>query len=358
MIMKTVWIIVIAIVSLAGLFALYLLIVAVVPGISAPGQPVSAGRLPGEAVPPHSEGIRRDVSFEVDGSSLKAWLYSPQNASAPLPCIIMGHGFGGTRDMGLALYADRYQAAGFAVLVFDYRYMGASDGEPRQLISIPRQLEDWAAAIRFARSRPEIDADKIALWGTSMSGGHVIVSAARDPKIVCVSAQCPGLDGRKAAELGFTRDGIAHGLRMLVHGQRDLVRSWLGLSPHKIPIFGRPGTIACLTTPDAYDAAKKLARKGFVNEVCARINIRGDKYRPVKHAGNVRCPVLLQICDNDSLVPPSTAEEAIERLGKYAEVIHYPIGHFEIYFGQNFEKAVRDQLAFFNKHLLQGVASQ
>lgn len=264
----------------------------------------------------------------------------------------MGHGFGGTKDMGLAAYALRFQAAGYAVLVFDYRYFGESSGEPRQLIWIPDQLEDWAAAIEFSRSRKEIHTEKIALWGTSMSGGHVIVSAARDHKIACVAAQCPGLDGRETALIAFKRHGIGHGLKMLFHGQRDIVRSWLGLSPHKIPIFGKPDTVACLTTPDAFDAAEKLVQAGFVNEVCARINIRGDKYRPVKHAANVRCPVLLQICDNDALVPPHTTGESIQRLGQKATVVHYPIGHFDIYFGDNFEKAVGDQLAFFNQHLL------
>jgi hypothetical protein len=150
----------------------------------------------------------------------------------------------------------------------------------------------------------------------------------------------------------FEREGIGYSLRMIMHGQRDIVRSWLGLSPHKMPIVGKPGSVAVLTTPDAYDSFGKLAPGNFVNEVCARITIRGDKYRPVKEAQNVRCPVLLQICDKDSLTPLSAAEETERKLGKYAEVKHYPIGHFDIYFGSAFEKAVSDQLDFFKKHLV------
>ena len=91
--------------------------------------------------------------------------------------------------------------------------------------------------------------------------------------------------------------------------------------------------------------------ESFINEVCARIVIRGDKYRPVKHARNVRCPVLLQICDHDSITPSSAAEETKKNLGEYAEVKHYPIGHFDIYIGDNFEKSVRDQLEFFKEHI-------
>jgi fermentation-respiration switch protein FrsA (DUF1100 family) len=352
MLAKIAWISLIAIGSLVGLFAIYLLVVGAVPGISAPKQPVKTNRPTEKASAASLSAIRQDAGFEVHGTALHAWLYLPQNPPAPVPCIVMAHGFGGTKDMGLSPYAERFQAAGYAALAFDYRHFGASDGEPRQLLWIPGQLEDWTAAIQYARSRKEIDPGRIALWGTSMSGGHVIVTAAKDPKIACVSAQCPGLDGRKGAEIAFTRHGIGHGLRMIVHGQRDLVRSWLGLPPHKIPIFGRPGTVGCFTTADAYPAAEKLAKKGFVNEVCARINIRGDKYRPVKYTDAVKCPVLVQICEKDRLVPPVTLEESIKKLGDLAEVMRYPIGHFDIYFDKNFESAVADQLAFFMKHLL------
>ena len=346
------WASLITIGSLAGLFAIYLFVLAIVPGIMVPAQTVIPKSPFNEKDLAREKKIRQNVSFRIGGTALKAWLYLPQRTTAPPPCIIMGHGFGGIKDMGLALYAERYQDAGLAVLVFDYRHFGESEGEPRQLLWIPHQLEDWAAAIQYARSRNDINPEKIALWGTSMSGGHVIVTAAKDPEIACVSAQCPGLDGRKGAQIAFTRHGIGHGLIMLVHGQRDIARSWLKLTPHKIPIFGEPGTIACLTTPDAYPAAERLAVAGFNNEVCARINIRGDKYRPVKHAKDVKCPVLIQVCEKDSLVPPSTLEESIKVLGNHAEVIRYPIGHFDIYFGENLEKALADQLAFFKKHLL------
>jgi pimeloyl-ACP methyl ester carboxylesterase len=139
--------------------------------------------------------------------------------------------------------------------------------------------------------------------------------------------------------------------RLVMHGQRDLVRSWLGLSPHKIPIVGKPGSIACLTTKDAYDGYADLASNAFVNEACARIVIRGDKYRPVEYARKVRCPVLLLVCEHDSLTPKSAAEETEKRLGQYAEAIYYPIGHFDIYSGENFESAVNDQLAFLGKHM-------
>jgi dienelactone hydrolase len=335
----------------AGLIVLYLSIVTFVPGFKVPAQPLEQGKQRIDKVGSKPSWTRKDVSFEVKGTSISAWLYLPDNLSVQVPCIIMAHGFGGTKDMGLESYAIRYQEAGFAVLIFDYRHLGESGGEPRQLIWIPYQLEDWSAAITYARGLKEIDPAKIALWGTSMSGGHVIVTAAKDTQIACVVAQCPGLDGRASAELFLHRVGIGYLLRMVMHGQRDYFRSWFGLSPHKIPVAGKPGSIACLTTPDAYEFFRKFAPANYINEVCARINIRGDKYRPVKQAQNVRCPVLLQICEFDSVTPKSAAEETEKQLGEYAEVIHYPIGHFDIYTGDYFEKAVSDQLNFFMKHL-------
>jgi len=330
--------------------AVYLLIVALVPGLSVPSQELNRVRRPDEAVEAKPPPSRRDVSFAVKGTSISAWLYLPSALSAPVPCIVMGHGGGGTKDMGMETYAVRFQEAGFAVLAFDYRHFGKSGGEPRQLMWIPYQLEDYAASVEYARSLKEIDSAKIALWGTSASGGHVIVIAAGDHRIACAVAQCPGLDGRASASMAFKRDGFAN-LPLLVHGQRDLVRSWLGLSPHKIPIVGKPGTRALMTTQDAYDGYSKLVRLDFVNEACARIAIRGDKYRPVKKAKNVRCPVLLQICEHDSFTPLSAAEEAERCLGEYAEVKLYPIGHFDIYSGEDFERSLSDQLEFFKKHL-------
>jgi fermentation-respiration switch protein FrsA (DUF1100 family) len=346
--METVVVIILQIIGvLIGLFVLELLIVAFVPSLSVPKQPLKNAK-ESVAKPPRS---RKDVGFEVEGTSLSAWLYLPEKRPAPVPCIIMANGLGGTKDIILESYAVRYQQAGFAALTFDYRHFGESEGKPRQLIWIPYQLEDYSAAINFARSLEEIDPKRIALWGTSASGGHVLVTAAKDHRIACVAAQCPGLDGRASGSMLLKREGIGHVLRMVMHGQRDLVRSWFGLSPHKIPIVGKPGSIAMMTTSEACGFFEKYAPETFVNEACARINIRGDKYRPVKKAGGVRCPVLLQICDNDSFTPVSAAEEAEKKLGDYAEVRHYPIGHFDIYLGDDFERAVSDQLDFFEKHL-------
>ncbi len=332
-----------------GILALYLLIVTFAPGFTVPQQPLEKGKKSTQEKDTKRFGLRKDVSFKVKGTSISAWLYLPEDLSAPVPCIIMGHGFGGTKDMIMESYALRYQEAGFAVLSFDYRHFGESEGEPRQLILIPYQLEDYAAAIEYARDLKEIDPARIALWGTSASGGYGIAIAAKDKNIACVVAQCPGLDPHASREMFLKRLGIGHILRLFVHGQRDMMRFRLGLSPHKIPIVGKPGSIAFFPISDAYDGYSKLASENFINEICARVILRSHGFKPVEHLRNVQCSILIQICDHDSLAPISA--ETAKELEKYAEVKHYPIGHFDIYIEDNFEKSVSDQLEFFEKHL-------
>jgi cephalosporin-C deacetylase-like acetyl esterase len=289
---------------------------------------------------------KKEVSFDVKGTPISAWLYLPDNVSTPVPAIVMGNGAAGTKEMFLENYAVRFREAGFAVLAFDYRYWGDSGGEPRQLIWIPDQLEDYAAAVAYVRSFREVDPARVSLWGTSFSGGHVITTAAKDSRIACAIAQVPFLDGMAAFEMPHEGDTLGLSLRTLVHAQRDLARSWLGLSPHTIPIVGKTGSIAMMPDSEAYEAFAMYAPEGYANETPARIMIRADKYRPVRLASQVQCPVLFQIADRDTFVPNSAVEEAANLLGDSAVVRHYPIGHFDIYVGENFEASVSDQLEF------------
>src|SRR4051812_4254533 len=122
---------------------------------------------------------RIDVSFLSGGERCAAWLYRPEG-SGPHACVVLAHGFGGVRYARLDAFAERFARAGFAALVFDYRHFGDSEGEPRQVIDIRRQLDDWRSALAFVRSLEDVDADRIALWGTSFSGGHVATIAAED----------------------------------------------------------------------------------------------------------------------------------------------------------------------------------
>lgn len=327
---------------------LYLVVIIFFPVLSVPKQPIQKSKQPEkEDIKPPK--YRSDVTFKVGETALSAWLYFPENLSAPVPCIIMSHGFGGTKDMLLESYALRFVEAGMAVLTYDYRHFGTSEDEPRQLFSIAYQLEDLKAAIKYVRGRNEIDSDKIALWGTSAAGGYGLMIAAQDKKIACIVGQCPSLDSREDGKLALKREGIRFFLRLFVHAQRDKGRSRFGLSPHKIPIVGKPGTLAMITSPGAFKGYSKLVSPDFKNEVCARVLLMIHGHYPIDCAKDVQCPVLLQVCEKDNLVSEKSYKRTTEILGKYAEVKKYPIGHFDIYEGENFEKAVNDLIAFFKK---------
>jgi uncharacterized protein len=298
------------------------------------------------------KSARQDVEFASRGVLCRAWLFVPHGAPVGRrPCVVMAHGFGATREASLAQYAERFADDGYFALVFDYRHFGASDGLPRQLLSVARQLDDFQAAIDFARALPGVDPERIALWGSSFSGGHVIAAAVRDGKVAAVSSQCPMMDGR-ASSLAVLRDsGLWHSLVMTFHGVWDLLRAAVGASPHLVPIIGVPGTIAAMSTADSDSGYRKITTPHFVNAVAARIFLFLGAYRPGRSADRLPCPVLIQICEKDTVAPASAAEDAVRRAGDRAEVKRYPVGHFDVYVGADFERSVADQRAFLRRTL-------
>src|SRR5690242_2218414 len=126
---------------------------------------------------------RIEVCFPVGRDECVAWQYRPRGGDSKLPAVVLGTGVSCVRDQGLDRFAQRFTAAGYAALAFDYRHFGDSTGEPRQLVSARRQREDWRAAISFFQSRDWIDANRTAIWGYSLGGAHVQYLAATDTRI-------------------------------------------------------------------------------------------------------------------------------------------------------------------------------
>jgi len=293
--------------------------------------------------------VRRDeVIFDSQGTACRAWLYVPaSHGPAPVPCIVMAHGLGGTRRSALEPYALRFATAGFAVLLFDYRFLGDSDGEPRQLISVPKQLEDWGAAVAYARALPAVDPDRIALWGTSLSGGHVIAVASEDPRIAAVSAQCPMLDGSASAKIALQHASRSSVVAMSAAALIDASRALLGLSPHYAPLVGRAGEMSAMVSDDAYEGCIAITPPDWRNEVAPRLFLTLPFYRPVTSAQHVVCPTLLIACEYDKLVSNAAIESTARQMGGKAEVVRLPIGHFDVYLGEWFERTSTAQTAFF-----------
>ncbi|HEX4107988.1 MAG TPA: alpha/beta hydrolase [Solirubrobacteraceae bacterium] len=290
---------------------------------------------------------RREEKFDSWGEQCAAWIYRPEG-DEPVPMVVMAHGFSAVREQALDRYAERFAQAGFAALVFDYRYFGASGGEPRQLLDIRRQLADWAAAIAYARTLTGIDHDRLAIWGSSFSGGHVMATAARDHGIAAAIAQAPFADGL----VNLPALGIGHSLRLTVEGLRDLPRALRGGRPHMVAAVGPPGSLAVMNTPDAEPGLRAIDPEDSTwrNEVAARVVLTVGLYRPGRRARRITCPLLVCVADEDSVTPPKPAVRAAQQ-APHGELRRYPIGHFDIYVGDAFERAVTDQLDFLQRTL-------
>jgi pimeloyl-ACP methyl ester carboxylesterase len=288
-----------------------------------------------------------DVRIPSHGEQLAAYLYMPEympeSAQGALPCVVMAHGFSATRDDGLPPYAEAFRDAGFAVVLFDYRHFGASSGEPRQLLDIGRQHEDYHAAVAWARQRQEVDADRIVLWGSSFSGGHVLAVAADDPGIAAVISQAPFTDAIPA----LVHVPLKNAVRLTVAGLRDQLRGWRGRAPLLAAAVGDPGTLAAMTEPDAKPGFEAIVAPESLwrNEFAARLMLRFPFYRPGLKTPQLTMPLLVCVCENDTTTPPVSTIKAAERAPR-GELRRYPYGHFDIY---NDPQVKADQVDFLRR---------
>jgi pimeloyl-ACP methyl ester carboxylesterase len=263
----------------------------------------------------------------------------------------MAHGFGGTRDTGLLGYAEEFAAAGLDVLLFDYRGFGASGGTPRQLVSFRRQRQDYHAAIAAARQLPGIDPQRIVLWGTSYSGGHVVPVAVKDGHVAAAIALTPAMDGLAALAQIVRYAGPGQLLRATGHGLRDALRAATGRAPHYVPIVGGPQSAAIISTPGAEAAYCSIAGPTWRNEVCARAALEVGLNRPTTFTRHLTCPLLVQVGDSDSVAPPAAARRAAAKAGRNGELRAYPVDHFDVYDGPWQQRALDDQLDFLRRSL-------
>jgi pimeloyl-ACP methyl ester carboxylesterase len=252
------------------------------------------------------------------------------------------------RDQRLPAYAERFAAAGFAALIFDYRGFGASGGEPRLVVDIGAQLEDWRAAVAYGRSLPGIE--QVALFGSSFAGGHVIQIASEDAGLAAVVAQCPMTDGL----LSTLKVPPLTSLKLARAALQDQARALAGRPPLLVKAAGAPGEAALMSSPDAVPGFARLTEpdSAWDNRVAARVGLRIGLYRPGRHAAKIAAPLLVCICDEDKLVSAKAAQKVADTAPR-GEAVHYPIGHFDIYVGEWFERAVAVQTAFLERHLAQ-----
>ncbi|MBI5290161.1 MAG: alpha/beta hydrolase [Chloroflexi bacterium] len=292
---------------------------------------------------------RVDITFDSGGQQVAGWFYAPDGAGPePWSCVVMGHGFAAVKEARLDAFAERFAEAGLACLVFDYRHFGASGGQPRQVINIRKQQEDWRAAIAYARTRSDVDRGRVALWGTSFGGGHVLDVAKKDHGIAAAVLHLPLVDSLAAAK----GEGLGQSLRLGLAGLRDELRRLLRRPPHLIPVVGPPGTLAVMTTPEAEPGYLSIVRDApsWQNTVAARIALEMALFRPGRKTASVSCPSLFVVGMHDTVTPPeATLRTALRTPG--ARLMGLPTGHFDAYLGDAFEEAVTAEAAFLVQHL-------
>lgn len=290
---------------------------------------------------------KKKISFQSRGVTCNGWLYLPPDVQRP-PIVVMAHGFAAEQSFRLPAFAEKFAETGMAVLTFDYRNFGESEGKPRNLVDPARHIEDWLFAINFAQTLREVDGKRIALWGSSFSGGHVLVVSAKHGGVSAVISQVPFVDGFAVAQ-NFKP---LFALKVLAHGIVDGVLSLMG-KVHYVKVIGEPDEFALMNTPECMQGYLALVPPDstWENKAPARIALKLPFYRPISFASKIKCPVLMICAERDSLIPPSSVKKCASLISN-CELNSFEVGHFDVYTGEMFEKVSKLEAEFLMRHLL------
>lgn len=294
---------------------------------------------------------RRDIDFDSHGTRCSAWHVSADHddlrGDRGRPCVVMGHGFGATKDAGLLPFAERFAAAGMDVLLFDYRGYGTSDTDgSRQDVNHLRHREDYVSAVATAKRLDDVDPTRVAVWGSSYAGGHVVAVAAQDPTIAAVVSQGSAMDGLAAVVMIGQSAGIGHLLRLTWSAVKDVARTLTRRAPLMIPVVGPPGSHATITAVGAESGYTHIMGPTFRNTMRARGIIPILWNRPVTAAADLTQPTLFVVARGDNVAPPSAVWRSARLAGARTEVLALDCGHFDIYVGEPFEESVAIQTDF------------
>jgi fermentation-respiration switch protein FrsA (DUF1100 family) len=275
---------------------------------------------------------REDVEFVVEGDvTLTAWLYLPEG-DGPHPAITMAHGFAATREHSLTPFAELFVQHGFAVLVHDHRGFGLSGGTVRNDIDPWQQIRDWRRAITYLEQRPEVDAERIGLWGSSYSGGHALVLGATDRRLKCIVSQVPAISGYDNGRRRVPPDAIPAQEARFTDDERAQAR---GEAPRVIAVASAdPAMPAMYRSASALgfylqDAPKRL---GWANEVTVRSNRAARMYEPGIWAPRVSpTPLRMIVATHDEITGTDLALDAYENARQPKSVVLIPGGHFDAY---------------------------
>jgi fermentation-respiration switch protein FrsA (DUF1100 family) len=296
---------------------------------------------------------RRDIEFDAEGVTLRGWFYPAQGATGSAPTVVMAHGFSAVKEMYLDSFAEVFSAAGLGALVFDNRNFGASGGEPRQEIDPWAQVRDYRHAITYATTLPEVDPARIGIWGSSYSGGHVLVVGAIDRRVKAVVGQVPLISGHDNLRALVRADFIA-GFREMFDADR--LARFQGKEPAMVPVVDEDPLAPCaLPTPDSWSWFSETGMDrapAWRNEVTLRSVEMFTEYEPVSYMPYISPTplLLLLVAAGDHLVPAELAIAGYEQAREPKKIIIMPGGHFDAYV-KGFEAASGPARDWFVQHL-------
>ena len=283
---------------------------------------------------------------------MRGWFYEAEGASGPGPTVVMAHGFSAVKEMYLDRFAEAFAAAGLNALVFDNRCFGASDGEPRQEIDPWAQVRDYRHAITYASTLPEVDPKRIGIWGSSYSGGHVLVVGAIDRRVKAVVSQVPLISGRANIRALVRADFIA-GFREQFDADR--LARFQGQPPAMVPVVHKdPLAASALPTPDSWEWFSETGNTrapAWRNEVTLRTVEMLGEYEPGTYLPYVSpTPLLIVLAEGDHLTPSEFAIAAFETARQPKDLAILPGGHFDAY-TKGFEASSGAARDWFLRHL-------
>ena len=279
-----------------------------------------------------------------DGISLT--LHTPTDSNGKTPVIILCHGFCGIREILLPPFAQAFVEAGFAAITFDYRGFGDSEGERGRLVP-EMQIADILSVVGWAREQPELDAERIGLWGTSFGGCHVFAAAAQDAQIKCVVSQLAFADG-EAIVTGHMADD-----------EKQAFIATLDKMAEKQKATGKEMFVGVnRVLSDAESKAffeENRAQYPKMDIKIPFLTVRETlQYKPAAAAAKVNCPSLIVIAGQDTVNPPEQGRALYEAIGSATKKLHEQADarHYDIYTGESFQQVVKVQTDWFTQYLL------
>jgi fermentation-respiration switch protein FrsA (DUF1100 family) len=296
-----------------------------------------------------------DVTFKSGETYAAGWFFLPRTAASipPVPAVAMAHGLGAVKEMYLEPFARRFAGVGIAALVFDYRSFGASGGEPRQKISPRDQIEDYRNALTWLSRRPEIDADRLGVWGSSFSGGHVLQVAAYDTRVKAVVSQVGAMDVGPTVREQIGAEQFVALQQMTV---QERIRHAEEGGEVYIPSTGLPGQgFALQSDHESYafgHEAKATIAPSWRNEVTLSSLEAVLEYGPARTIDMIAPrPLLMILAKDDAIAPPELGRSAFARAGEPKRLLEIDGGHYSVYRGQGADEAGRAAGDWFSEHL-------